>query len=76
MFGITTFMFVLGLIALGLDIALKFQDIRLLLDIMGDGIWFPTDTIYAIWATITCTMVRLGESDTTCLCSLHAISIY
>lgn len=70
MFGITTFMFVLGLIALVLDTTLGFQQMQLLLDSTSSGIWSSTKTniIIAVGATITRIMVRL--LDSTCFPSM------
>jgi hypothetical protein len=64
MFGIMTFMFVLGLIALVLDTTLGFQQMQLLLDSTGSGIWSSTKTniIIAVGATITRIMVRLLDA--------------
>jgi hypothetical protein len=63
MFSITTFMFALGLIALVLETALNFQQMKLFLDPTSGGIWSSTDTniIIAVGATITRIMVRLVE---------------
>jgi hypothetical protein len=63
MFSITTFMFALGLIALVLETALGFQQMKLFLDPTSGGIWSSTDTniIIAVGATITRIMVRLVE---------------
>jgi hypothetical protein len=63
MFSITTFMFVLGLIALVLETALGFQQMELFLDPTSGGIWSSTNTniIIAVGATITRIMVRLVE---------------
>jgi hypothetical protein len=63
MFSITTFMFVLGLIALVLETALGFQQMKLFFDPTSGGIWSSTDTniIIAVGATITRIMVRLVE---------------
>jgi hypothetical protein len=63
MFWITTFMFMLGLIALVLETALGFQQIQLFLDPTSGGIWSSnrTNVIIAVGATITRVMVRLDE---------------
>ena len=63
MFSITTFMFVLGLIALVLETALGFQQMQLFLDPTSGGIWSSTHTniIIAVGATITRIMVRLEQ---------------
>lgn len=56
-------MFVLGLIALILETALGFQQMKLFLDPTSGGIWSSTNTniIIAVGATITRTMVGLVE---------------
>lgn len=63
MFSTTTFMFILGLIALVLETALEFQQMESLLDPASGGIWSSTNTniIIAVGATITRIMVRLVE---------------
>ncbi|KAH9979598.1 hypothetical protein BGW80DRAFT_1279200, partial [Lactifluus volemus] len=65
MLGITTFMFILGLVALVLETALGFQQAQLFLEPIGGGIWSSTNTniIIAIGATITRIMVA---PDTIC----------
>jgi len=67
MFGITTFMFALGLIALVLETAFGFQQMQLFLDPSSPGVWssYHTNVIIAVGATITRIMVRLMESTTT-----------
>jgi len=62
MFGITTFMFVLGLIALVLSTTLGFEQMQLLLDSTSGEIWSSTKTniIIAVGATMTRIMVRLS----------------
>jgi hypothetical protein len=64
MFGITTFMIVLDLVALALDTTLGFQQMQLLLDLTSSGIWPSTKTniFFAVGATITRIMVRLLDS--------------
>jgi hypothetical protein len=59
MLGITTLMFILGLVALVLETALGFQQMHLILDQTSGGIWSSTRTniIIAIGATITRVMV-------------------
>ena len=56
-------MFVMGLIALVLETALNFHQMKLFLDPTSGGIWSSTDTniIIAVGATITRIMVRLVE---------------
>jgi hypothetical protein len=56
-------MFALGLIALVLETALEFQQMKLFLDPTSGGIWSSTNTniIIAVGATITRIMVRLVE---------------
>ena len=60
MFGITTFMFVLGIIALVLETAFGFQQMQLLLDPTAGNAWSSarTNVIIAVGATITRLMVR------------------
>jgi hypothetical protein len=71
MFSITTFMFVLGLVALVLETALGFQQIQLFLDPTSGGIWSSnhSNVIIAVGATITRVMVRLNER-----CHLYMLS--
>jgi hypothetical protein len=66
MLGITTFMFILGLVALVLETALGFQQTQLFLNPASGGIWSSTDTniIIAVGATITRIMVRHREGLT------------
>ncbi len=61
MFGITTFMFVLGIIALVLETSLGFQQMQLFLDPTAGNIWSSnrTNVIIAVGATISRLMVRL-----------------
>ena len=56
-------MFMLGLIALVLETALDFQQMKLFIDPTSGGIWSSTNTniITAVGATITRIMVRLVE---------------
>ena len=64
MFGITTFMFVLGIIALVLETALGFQQTQLFLDPTAGNVWssYHTNVIIAVGATITRIMVRLHDA--------------
>jgi hypothetical protein len=63
MLAVTAFMFALGLITLVFETALGLQQIQLLLDPTGGGIWSSTQTnvIIAVWTTISRVMVRLGR---------------
>jgi hypothetical protein len=60
MFGITTFMFVLGIIALVLETALGFQQMQLFLNPSGTNVWssYHINVIIAVGGTITRLMVR------------------
>ena len=54
MFGVTTFMFTLGIIALILETTLKFREAQSIFDPNhADDMPY-----YLAWATITCLMVR------------------
>lgn len=74
MFSITTFMFILGLIALVLETALGFQQIKLFLDPTSGGIWSSTDTniIIAVGATITRIMYILSDV----ICAWRAVVLW
>ena len=63
MFGITTFMFILGIIVMVLETALGFQQMQLFLDPMSGNVWSSnrTNVIIAVGATITRMMVRLHD---------------
>jgi hypothetical protein len=63
MFGITTFMFILGVIAMVLETALGFQQMQLFLDPTSGNVWSSnrTNVIIAVGATITRMMVRLRD---------------
>ena len=60
MFGITTFMFVLGIIALVLETALGFQQMQLFLNPSASNVWssYHTNVIIAVGGTIARLMVR------------------
>lgn len=64
MFGITTFMFILGIIAMVLETALGFQQMQLFLDPTSGNVWSSnrTNVIVAVGATITRLMVRLHDT--------------
>ena len=64
MFGITTFMFFLGIITLVLETALGFQEMQLFLDPTAGNVWssYRTNIIIAVGATFTRLMVRLHDS--------------
>ena len=64
MFGITTFMFVLGIILLVLETALGFQQMQLFLDPTAGSVWssYRTNVINAVGATLTRLMVRLRDA--------------
>jgi hypothetical protein len=55
MFGITTFMFALGIIALVLNTVTGFQEAN------SDGL-LQCDACYHVWETTTCLMVRLCDA--------------
>ena len=63
MFGVTTFMFVLGIIALVLETAFGFQQMQLFLDLTAGNVWSSarTNVIIAVGATITRLMVRPAQ---------------
>ncbi len=63
MFGITTFMFILGIIALVLERALGFQYMQLLLDPTAANIWpsYRFLVVSILEATIARLMVRLHD---------------
>jgi hypothetical protein len=56
MFGITTFMFALGIVALVLVITLEFKIVQIIFSSTSD---VYIDAYYYAWASITCLMVRL-----------------
>lgn len=60
MFGTTTFMFILGIIALVLETTLGFQQMQLFLNPDAGGVWssYRTNVVIAVGATITRLMVR------------------
>jgi hypothetical protein len=60
MLRITTFIFILGVIALVLQTTLGFQQMQLLLKPPASGLWssYRTNVIIAVGATITRLMVR------------------
>ena len=63
MFGITTFMFVLGFITLVLETAFGFQQMQLLLGPTdGNGFSYRTDVLNVVGATVTRLMVRLHNA--------------
>jgi hypothetical protein len=65
MFGVTTFMFILGIIAMVLETALGFQQMQLFLDPTSGNVWSSnrTNVIVAVGATITRLMVRLHDTS-------------
>jgi hypothetical protein len=65
MFGITTFMFILGIIAMVLETALGFQQMQLFLDPTSGNVWSSnrTNVIVAVGATITRLMVRSYDTS-------------
>jgi len=74
MFGITTFMFALGLVALVLETAFVFQQIQLFLDPTSPGIWssYHTNVIIAVGATITRIMYILSDI----ICAWRAVVLW
>ena len=56
MFGITTFMFALGIIALVLETTISFQTAAPIADLS------TYRTHYYVWATVTCLMVRFHDA--------------
>ena len=77
MLGITTFMFILGLIALVLETSLGFQQMHLFLDPTSGGIWSSTRTniIIAVGATMTRIMVCFmkGPHGLSALTSIYSV---
>ncbi len=65
MFGVTTFMFILGIIALVLETALGFQQMTLFLNPSSGSVWssYQTNVIIAVGATITRLMVRPHDTS-------------
>ena len=59
MFGITAFMFALGVIAMVLDTTMGFLTAEPHFDSHGDPFYARC---YYVWATITCLMVRLRDA--------------
>jgi hypothetical protein len=59
MFGITTLMFALGIIALVLVTTVGFWIVQTIFS--GGGLPPSIDRCYYAWATITCLMVRLHD---------------
>jgi len=74
MFGITTFMFVLGIIALVLETALGFQQMQLFLNPSASNVWssYQTNVIIAVGATITRLMYILSDM----ICAWRAVVIW
>ncbi|KAH9058116.1 hypothetical protein EDB87DRAFT_952879 [Lactarius vividus] len=74
MFGITTFMFLLGVIALVLETALGFQQMQLFLDPTAGNIWSSnrTNVIIAVGATITRLMYILSDT----ICAWRAVVLW
>ena len=60
MFGITTLMFALGIIALVLMTTVGFRIIQTIFS--GAGLSRSIDRCYYAWATIACLMVRLHDT--------------
>jgi hypothetical protein len=77
MFGITTFMFVLGIIALVLETAFGFQQMQLFLDPTAGNVWSSarTNVIIAVGATITRLMVRSARFFHA-VCFINGSSVY
>jgi hypothetical protein len=63
LFGITTFMFALGIVALVLKTELDLELFTYSKSISDatEGVYF-NDAYYYAWATITCLMVRLHDA--------------
>jgi len=73
--GITTSMFILGIIALVLETTLEFQQMRLFLDPAANSIWssYRTNVINAVGSTIARLMVHPhGSFHAVCLTQLIA----
>ena len=74
MLGITTFMFVLGIVTLVLETAFVLQGMQLYLDPTAGNVGFPyrANVINAVGATSSRLMVRLHDSHTVCSGQLTA----
>ncbi|KAI0300032.1 hypothetical protein B0F90DRAFT_1817829 [Multifurca ochricompacta] len=74
MLGMTTFMFILGLIALVLETVLGFQQMKLFLDPTSSGIWSSsrTNVVIAVGATIT----RMMYISSDIICAWRAVVIW
>jgi len=74
MFGITTFMFALGIIALVLETAFGFQQMQLFLDPTTTNVWssYRTNVIIAVGATITRLMYILSDM----ICAWRAVVLW
>src|ERR1700677_2930019 len=75
MFGTTTFMFILGIIALVLETTLGFQQMQLFLNPDASGVWssYRTNVVIAVGATITRLMVRSNAVRLTLLTAMQYI---
>ena len=62
MFGITTFMFALGIIALVLETTLGFQLVQYMSDPLTNNTGPSYQVRYYIWAATTCLMVRFHDA--------------
>ena len=62
MFGITTFMFALGIIALVLETTLLFEMWKLIFDPPSTNQDSYYTLCYRIWAIVTCLMVRFYDA--------------
>ncbi|KAN0129144.1 hypothetical protein V8E53_013015 [Lactarius tabidus] len=74
MFGTTTFMFALGIIALVLETTLGFQQMQLMLNPDASGIWssYRTNVVIAVGATITRLMYILSDI----ICAWRAVVLW
>jgi hypothetical protein len=73
MFGITTFMFALGIVALVLVITLEFKITQIIFSSTSD---IYIDAYYYAWASITCLMVRWLGDSCPLLHSINGCSVY
>ncbi|KAH9012370.1 hypothetical protein EDB84DRAFT_961492 [Lactarius hengduanensis] len=74
MFGITTFMFVLGSIALVLEVAIGFSEIRLILDPTAENVWsvYRNNIVFAVAEAITRLMYILSDI----ICAWRAVVLW
>ncbi|KAH8991890.1 hypothetical protein EDB86DRAFT_3079513 [Lactarius hatsudake] len=74
MFGITTFMFVLGSVTLVLEVVLGFKETRLILDPTAENVRsvYRTNVVFAVAEAITCLMYILSDI----ICAWRAVVLW